>query len=89
METALGSFDFLNGSDADEEEDGAGRKSRNGRSVFKIGISFWLLCLTYPEFIFYNLKSILENTNMPDFQIRKIVCKFLIITDHTVRNAPT
>ncbi|XP_056454966.1 rho family-interacting cell polarization regulator 1 isoform X2 [Gadus chalcogrammus] len=30
VETALGSFDFLNGSDADEEEDGAGRKSRNG-----------------------------------------------------------
>ncbi|CAL8263721.1 unnamed protein product [Merluccius merluccius] len=32
VETALGSFDFLNGSDADEEEEGAGRKSRNGRS---------------------------------------------------------
>ncbi|CAL8358898.1 unnamed protein product [Lota lota] len=36
VETALGSFDFLNGSDADEEEEGAlaGRKSRNGRSPF-------------------------------------------------------
>ena len=54
METALGSFDFLNGSDADEEEEGAGRKSRNGRSVLKSGISFLVVALNttrIPSFV--------------------------------------
>lgn len=33
VETALGSFDFLNTSDLEEEEEEKGEKSRNGRSV--------------------------------------------------------
>lgn len=33
METALGSFDFLNGSDWEEEEEDGDKRSRHGRSV--------------------------------------------------------
>lgn len=39
VETALGSFDFLNTSDWEEEEEEKGdKKSRNGRSVLTNGL---------------------------------------------------
>lgn len=38
VETALGSFDFLNTSDWEEEEEEKGNRSRNGRSVLLNGL---------------------------------------------------
>lgn len=63
VETALGSFDFLNTSDWEEEEDERGeRRNRNGRSVLTNGLKhtqylrrkhFTLLlrCIIYPKII--------------------------------------
>lgn len=38
VETALGSFDFLNTSDWEEEEEEKGDRNRNGRSVMLNGL---------------------------------------------------
>uniref|UniRef100_A0A3Q2UZV4 RHO family interacting cell polarization regulator 1 n=1 Tax=Haplochromis burtoni TaxID=8153 RepID=A0A3Q2UZV4_HAPBU len=54
VETALGSFDFLNGSDWEEEEEDGDKRSRHGRSVLtnELKTSHPSLCTLHVLFVF-------------------------------------